>query len=1048
MGISLAGRKTAFRWDKQGVGGGIGLVFTLVATLAATLAFASPAGAAPPTVSMGTVSEVSYTSAHVKGEVDAHGESTEWYFQVSTDEVNWEIAGPPGATEGAEEVEADLSLKPGTTYFVRLAAFNYVEFSEAASPAPYAEITTKDLPAPTVTIEPVGAITGTTAHFSGHIDPNAPAGNPAAADVRWHFQCTPECPGIAADQEVLAGEGNTEVEVDATGLEPNTTYEVELIATNAGGPVSAGPVSFKTDPVAPSAATIPAVLGDGGTISLGGRINPHNSATHYWVEYGSTAAYGTSVPLSEDADAGSGGAAETFTQEVAGLDPDMTYHFQIVAENATGRTEGGDRTFTTPAPPSSAECPNAAIRAEQQVALPACRAYELVSRGDGNFGDVLRVLGASDDGERVAYDATAATDSANSSMYMSSSVSTRSPTGWTSVSSDPLAPALLPGDQRLLQPLAVSSDFSKVLMSAFGDLVPDDGDHGAPDLYLIDVGTGAATLVSIGETRPDTDASSGVEFVGASRDLSRIYFRMTGGASLVPGAFFETIYEWNQGQLEIATLLPGGAISFGVAAAGLHARSGFDGAQTLAARLAHEGPHTVSDDGSTFYWKREGATLTVSRDGATVQIAPSGTFVGASHDGDTAYFVSNEQLTGTATPGGGLYRYEVPSEEIELLSPDAGPGGLGVVDTLMSDDASHVYFLATAALAPGAEAGVPNLYLYTEGETRFLFAVPGGGRIQRASRDGRFAVIQATASLGGASVDGHQSLYEYDDQTGRLACASCRADGSPSQGDATLDDTAPPLLGQFVQMSAPRNISGDGRIFFATTDRLVAADATGSSGFGVESSNNGADVYEYADGTVSLLTTGHSQYDSFVADSGDDGRNVFITTRSSLLAEDEDEGLTDIYAVRIGGGYPMPSGEPSPCVEDCQSPAGSRPATGVGSASLEGDRNGSGRSNLIAVAGARSVRGATATLRVKVGGPGMIKLSGPEVLRRSRPAKKGGTYRVDVSLDRRAKSSLRAGDAVKTTVTLTFLPSDGTAARKKLSMTFKPRRNARPNGGR
>src|SRR3954452_15403562 len=153
MDFSLAGRKMLFARGNQGGRGGIHLAIASVVAVVVALAIAAPSSAAPPTVSMGAVSEVSYTSAHVKGEVDAHGEEVEWFFQISTDEAGWENTSLTAVTFGTEEVQGDLSgLKPGTTYFLRLYAFNYTEGSEAASPAPYAELTTETLPPPTVSI--------------------------------------------------------------------------------------------------------------------------------------------------------------------------------------------------------------------------------------------------------------------------------------------------------------------------------------------------------------------------------------------------------------------------------------------------------------------------------------------------------------------------------------------------------------------------------------------------------------------------------------------------------------------------------------------------------------------------------------------------------------------------------------------------------------------------------------------------------------------------------------------------------------------------------
>jgi hypothetical protein len=1079
-------RKASFAASIESSRAGRGSALCALALALCAVAFAvapAAASASPPVVTINPVSNISYTSVEVSGAINPEGSNTptelaEWTLEVSSDGgTTWEPPGgfgTPGTSGSVEGTGAQSigthtleHLKPATAYKVRLSAFNFTEFATVSSPEPNPEFTTKALPAPTVTLDPITTFSGTIAHFSGQINPNAPAGNPAAADVNWHFQCSPECPGIEADKTIAADTSSHLVEVDAAGLEPNTQYVVTLVGSNAGGPVESTSQTFKTNAVKPTVATTPALLLDGG-VRLGARVNAHNLPTHYWIEYGPTTTYGASAPTSQDSDAGSDGASHTVSQAVAGLAPGSTYHFRAVAENSAGRTDGEDLSVAIPvASNPNASCPNAAIRAEQQISLPDCRAYELVSRGDGNFGRVMRVLGADDDGERVMYSATASTDASRASMYLSGSLSTRSPEGWTSVNTDPLSPEILPGEQRVLQTDAISSDDTKVLVRVNAALVPDDGDGSQADIYLIDIATGAATMISLGESRPDTfETGPNAVFVGASRDLSRIYFKME-NEQLLAGAGEFALYEWNEGQLEVASVLPGGGSFLGSAepAAWTHRQSSYFTRYATEARLAHGGPHVVSDDGSTLFWTTNTDDLYAFRDGASVRVDASQRaggsgevplsqvhFVGASHDGNTVYFVSSSQLTEAATPGGGLYRYDLPSGSLELLTPDpdgvAGVDGLGVSSAVMSDDASHVYFMATAALAPGAEAGVPNFYVYADGQTRFLFTVPGGGTVQRASLDGRFVVIGTTASLGGASVNGHNALYEYDNQSGLLGCVSCRADGSPTQGDATMDDTMEAGVATYPELSSPRNISNDGRVFFATTDRLVPEDVTGSEHLALGVLNTSSDVYQYADGTVSLLTTGHSQYGSVVADNSDDGRNAFIVTPSSLVPEDEDRGLADIYDVRVDGGYPSPSGQQAPCVDDCQHAAGPPAAADVGSATIDGKGSSMPRrGGKIAVSGPRSRRGASLTVEVKVGGAGKIELSGSDVLRRTRSVSKAGVYALQATLSPKARSSLRSGKVVKATVTVAFHASKGSGASKKLTLSFKPRA-VRSNGGR
>src|SRR5205085_1164731 len=62
-------------------------------------------------------------------------------------------------------------------------------------------------------------------------------------------------------------------------------------------------------------------------------------------EYGSSSAYGTSVPCASLP--GSGSSAVAVSVEVEGLAPNSTYHFRIVATNEGGTNSGADQTFTT-----------------------------------------------------------------------------------------------------------------------------------------------------------------------------------------------------------------------------------------------------------------------------------------------------------------------------------------------------------------------------------------------------------------------------------------------------------------------------------------------------------------------------------------------------------------------------------------------------------------------------------------------------------------------------------------------------------------------------
>ncbi len=89
------------------------------------------------------------------------------------------------------------------------------------------------------------------------------------------------------------------------------------------------------------------------TGTLNATIDPGHADTTYHFEYGTSAAYGASVPV-PDADIGSGLEGSVVVgQQLAGLQPGTVYHYRVVATNALGQTVGADQTLATlpPEPP-------------------------------------------------------------------------------------------------------------------------------------------------------------------------------------------------------------------------------------------------------------------------------------------------------------------------------------------------------------------------------------------------------------------------------------------------------------------------------------------------------------------------------------------------------------------------------------------------------------------------------------------------------------------------------------------------------------------------
>lgn len=94
--------------------------------------------------------------------------------------------------------------------------------------------------------------------------------------------------------------------------------------------------------------------------TLNGTVNPEGQSTTYHFEYGTTTSYGSET---QTASAGSGTADVKVTPSAGPLTPNTTYHYRLVATNASGTALGSDVTFKTPKPPA----PVVAIRAASSV---------------------------------------------------------------------------------------------------------------------------------------------------------------------------------------------------------------------------------------------------------------------------------------------------------------------------------------------------------------------------------------------------------------------------------------------------------------------------------------------------------------------------------------------------------------------------------------------------------------------------------------------------------------------------------------------------------
>ena len=93
------------------------------------------------------------------------------------------------------------------------------------------------------------------------------------------------------------------------------------------------------------------VLGVGQTsATIGAAVNPNGQATRYHVEWGLTAAYGSQGPSLPTSGTLTGQADHAVGAQLTGLAPATTYHWRLVATNASGNGNGVDETVTAASP--------------------------------------------------------------------------------------------------------------------------------------------------------------------------------------------------------------------------------------------------------------------------------------------------------------------------------------------------------------------------------------------------------------------------------------------------------------------------------------------------------------------------------------------------------------------------------------------------------------------------------------------------------------------------------------------------------------------------
>jgi hypothetical protein len=197
--------------------------------------------------------------------------------------------------------------------------------------------------------EPATNITRSEARLNGSFE-----GNGEATTYHFEYGLTGEpYEKVTTVESAGSPTGPETVFTDVEGLKAGMTYHFRVVAENGLGLSKAQDLTFVTSPAIKDISTDPATDVLPTSATLNGSLDPDGYETTYYFQWGKDTTYGQELPVAPGADVGTTAPGKTgVSQPLADLEPGVTYHYRITAENETGKTIGNDQSFTTPQAPS------------------------------------------------------------------------------------------------------------------------------------------------------------------------------------------------------------------------------------------------------------------------------------------------------------------------------------------------------------------------------------------------------------------------------------------------------------------------------------------------------------------------------------------------------------------------------------------------------------------------------------------------------------------------------------------------------------------------
>ncbi len=293
-----------------------------------------------PAAITGPVTSVGPSTATVTGTVNPNGLATTWYFEYGTTTSYGTKTANVSAGSGTANtgVSANLTgLTPGTTYHYRVVATNSSGTARGADGI----FTTSS--SPVAVTGSATNVTVTSATLNGTVDPNSRA-------TSWYFEYGTSTSYGSKTAEKNAGAGTSTVNVSApvSGLTRGRLYHYRLVATSDAGTSRGADQTFSTT-TSPTVVTGSASSIAPTSARLNGTVTANGQATSWYFEYGTSTSYGSKTAVKS---AGSGTSAVKVSVSLTRLRTTTTYHYRLVATNASGTSVGGNQSFSTALSPA------------------------------------------------------------------------------------------------------------------------------------------------------------------------------------------------------------------------------------------------------------------------------------------------------------------------------------------------------------------------------------------------------------------------------------------------------------------------------------------------------------------------------------------------------------------------------------------------------------------------------------------------------------------------------------------------------------------------